>query len=69
MACWGWLTTGGEAVTAVGVEGVEGAVEISAGSAHDCVRLASGEVLCWSNRYQRDDGARGPQQVPGLDDA
>ncbi|WP_437336338.1 RCC1 domain-containing protein [Sorangium sp. So ce394] len=69
VACWGWLTSGGEAVTAVGVEGVEGAVEISAGSAHDCARLASGEVLCWSNRYQRDDGARGPQQVPGLDDA
>ncbi|AGP34141.1 hypothetical protein BE04_29355 [Sorangium cellulosum] len=69
VACWGWLTTGGEAVTAVKVEGVEGAVEITAGWTHDCARLASGKVVCWGGDTQGDDGAREPIHVLGVDDA
>lgn len=54
---------GANSFTPVAVEGIDDAVEVSAGGSHSCARLKSGRVACWgSNRHgELGTGTRGPE--------
>lgn len=46
------------------VEGVEGAVQISAGACHTCARLEDGSARCWGNNTQGQLGSPGAEGLP-----
>ncbi|MCC7535493.1 MAG: hypothetical protein IT379_04745 [Deltaproteobacteria bacterium] len=77
VACWGEASDGrlgdGEPVpprgfvpTAVLVEGVTGALGLTAGDAHACVRIGSGSLRCWGRNLsgQLGDGTALTQVTP-----
>lgn len=46
--------------TPVRVDGIDGVVEVAAGTVHTCARTNAGAVYCWGLNAQPDAGAGGP---------
>jgi hypothetical protein len=83
VVCWArfFLNPDGRTITlsdgntAVAVDNLSDAVEVSAGSSHACARRISGQVVCWGLNVagQLGDGTivhqPAPVPVPGLSDA